>query len=106
MLHVSGPYLQQEFGWSVSLVGLCFGVCAITYAVASPLAGYAKVPMNSLSQNARGSALACRNAILNVYVQHFLSHPLCSHRRVVLVAKPDYTQRPAAKCAPMQARCH
>ena len=36
-----GPYLQEEFGWSVSLVGLCFGVCAILYAIASPIAGYA-----------------------------------------------------------------
>lgn len=36
-----GPYLQEEFGWSVSLVGLCFGVCAILYAIASPVAGYA-----------------------------------------------------------------
>ena len=41
LLPVPGPYLQAEYGFSVSLVGLCFGICAILYAVASPLAGCA-----------------------------------------------------------------
>ena len=44
LLPVAGPYLQQEYGFSVSLVGLCFGICAILYAVASPLAGCACTP--------------------------------------------------------------
>ena len=49
LLPVPGPYLQLEYGFSVSLVGLCFGICAILYAVASPLAGCACALMKTPS---------------------------------------------------------
>lgn len=34
-----GPFLQNGRGWSASLVGLCFGVAAIVYAIITPIAG-------------------------------------------------------------------
>lgn len=36
-----GPFLQSSRGWSVSMVGLCFGVTAIVYAIITPIAGCA-----------------------------------------------------------------
>ena len=36
-----GPFLQAKFGWSVGTVGLCFGTCAVVYAVVTPAAGCA-----------------------------------------------------------------
>lgn len=98
MLHVPGPYLQREFGWSVSLVGLCFGVCAILYAVASPLAGCAKAATISLSQNAQDSDLPERRSVCRVMallVSCSVSSQACSgHRR------SDFTHGAAANCAP------
>jgi hypothetical protein len=34
-----GPFLQAEWGWSVSMVGLCFGLTGLVYAIITPIAG-------------------------------------------------------------------